>query len=63
MVATAYALLSFPLSDKLRQSWALCPHIWQQEHNILNFTSEKHIFPPQKDYMKETWLETGSGFT
>lgn len=43
--------------------WVLCPNIWQQEHNILKFTSEKYIFPPQKDYMKETWLETGSGLT
>lgn len=43
--------------------WVLCPKIWQQEHNILKFTSEKYIFPPQKDYMKETWLETGSGLT
>lgn len=28
-----------------------CPKIWRKEHNILNCTSEKYIFPPQKDYM------------
>lgn len=43
--------------------WASCPNIWQQQRNILNFTSVEHIPPPQKDYTKETWVETGSGLT
>lgn len=47
----------------MRVLWESRPNIWQQEHDILNFTSQKYIFPPQKAYTKDTWLETGCGLT
>lgn len=46
------------MSYKSYGSWVnVVSNIWLNECKLLNCTSEKYIFPPQKDDMKETWLE------